>query len=71
MASAAIQRTCGIETIPHLTRDLTVMGLSPRCRRARRGLRDILAVAGNPPEVDDYPGLARASTRSTPIGLTG
>jgi homocysteine S-methyltransferase len=58
MASVAIERACGIETIPHLTtRDTTVMGLESVLFGAQaEGIRNILAVTGDPPEVGDYPG---------------
>ena len=59
--SAAIERTVGIETIPHLTpRDTTVMGLEAVLLGAHaEGIRNVLAVTGDPPEVGDYPGLGR------------
>ena len=71
MASAAIQRTCGIETIPHLTtRDTTVMGLESALFGAHaEGVRNILAVTGDPPEVGDYPG-SRGVYEIDAIGLT-
>jgi len=58
MASAAIEREVGIETIPHLTpRDSTVMGLESILLGAHAaGLRNILAITGDPPDVGDYPG---------------
>ncbi|MGE5272539.1 MAG: bifunctional homocysteine S-methyltransferase/methylenetetrahydrofolate reductase [Verrucomicrobiota bacterium] len=56
--SAAIERVVGIETIPHLTpRDTTVMGLEAVLLGAHaEGIRNVLAVTGDPPEVGDYPG---------------
>jgi homocysteine S-methyltransferase len=71
MASAAIQRACGIETIPHLTtRDTTVMGLESALFGAHaEGVRNILAVTGDPPEVGDYPG-SRGVYELDSIGLT-
>src|SRR5262245_29778662 len=71
VASAAIQRACGIETIPHLTtRDLTVMGLESALFGAHaEGVRNILAVTGDPPEVGDYPG-SRGVYEVDSIGLT-
>ncbi len=71
MASAVIQRACGIETIPHLTtRDLTVMGLESALFGAHaEGVRNILAVTGDPPEVGDYPG-SRGVYEVDSIGLT-
>ena len=58
MASAAIEREVGIETIPHLTpRDSTVMGLESILLGAHAaGLRNILAITGDPPDTGDYPG---------------
>ena len=58
MASAAIEREVGIETIPHLTpRDSTVMGLESILLGAHAaGLRNVLAITGDPPDVGDYPG---------------
>jgi homocysteine S-methyltransferase len=58
MASVAIQREAGIETIPHVTpRDTTVMGLEGVLLGAHaEGVRNILAVTGDPPQVGDYPG---------------
>jgi homocysteine S-methyltransferase len=58
MASASIEREVGIETIPHLTpRDSTVMGLESILLGAHAsGLRNILAITGDPPDVGDYPG---------------
>jgi methionine synthase / methylenetetrahydrofolate reductase(NADPH) len=71
MASAAIQRACGIETIPHLTtRDTTAMGLESALFGAHaEGVRNILAVTGDPPEVGDYPG-SRGVYELDSIGLT-
>ena len=58
MFSSAIERATGIETIPHLTtRDYTVMGLEAMLFGAHaEGVRNVLAVTGDPPEVGDYPG---------------
>ena len=71
MASAAIQRACGIETIPHLTtRDSTIMGLESALFGAHaEGVRNVLAVTGDPPEVGDYPG-SRGVYEIDAIGLT-
>jgi homocysteine S-methyltransferase len=57
MASAAIERETSIETIPHLTpRDTTVMGLESILLGAHAaGLRNVLAITGDPPDVGDYP----------------
>ena len=59
MASAAIEReVAGLETIPHLTpRDSSVMGLESILLGAHAaGLRNVLAITGDPPDVGDYPG---------------
>jgi homocysteine S-methyltransferase len=58
MASVAIERFTGVETIPHLTpRDTTVAGLESQLLGAHaEGVRNILAVTGDPPEAGDYPG---------------
>jgi methionine synthase I (cobalamin-dependent)/5,10-methylenetetrahydrofolate reductase len=58
IVAAALERTCGIETIPHLTtRDYTVMGLEAVLFGAHsEGVRNVLAITGDPPEVGDYPG---------------
>ena len=71
MVSAAIERVTGIETIPHLTtRDWTVMGLESMLLGAHaEGVRNVLAITGDPPEVGDYPG-ARGVYEVDAIGLT-
>ena len=58
MASVAIERFTGVETIPHLTpRDTTITGLESLLLGAHaEGVRNILAVTGDPPEAGDYPG---------------
>jgi homocysteine S-methyltransferase len=58
MTSATLQREAGIETIPHVTpRDTTVMGLEGMLLGAHaEGVRNVLAVTGDPPHVGDYPG---------------
>jgi len=58
MASVAIERFTGVETIPHLTpRDSTITGLESLLLGAHaEGVRNILAVTGDPPEAGDYPG---------------
>jgi len=47
-----------IETIPHLTpRDLSIAGLESALLGAHaEGIRNVLAVTGDPPEAGDYPG---------------
>ena len=71
VVSSAIERDCGIETIPHLTtRDYTVMGLEALLFGAHyEGVRNILAVTGDPPEVGDYPGSSGVYELDA-IGLT-
>jgi methionine synthase / methylenetetrahydrofolate reductase(NADPH) len=58
MASVAIERFTGVETIPHLTpRDMTLTGLESILLGSHaEGVRNILAVTGDPPEAGDYPG---------------
>lgn len=58
MTSTTLQREVGIETIPHVTpRDATVMGLEGVLLGAHaEGVRNLLAVTGDPPHVGDYPG---------------
>ena len=70
MTSATLQREVGIETIPHVTpRDLTVMGLEGVLLGAHaEGVRNILAVTGDPPHVGDYPG-SRGVYELDSIGL--
>ena len=71
MVSATIERRADIETIPHLTtRDWSVMGLESMLLGAHaEGVRNVLAVTGDPPEVGDYPG-ARGVYEIDAIGLT-
>jgi len=71
MVSAAIERHAGIETIPHLTtRDWSVMGLESMLLGAHaEGVRNVLAITGDPPEVGDYPG-SRGVYEVDAIGLT-
>jgi methionine synthase / methylenetetrahydrofolate reductase(NADPH) len=70
MAAVAIERSCGIETIPHVTpRDTSVMGLQSQLLAAHaEGVRNILAVTGDPPHVGDYPG-SRGVYEVDSIGL--
>jgi homocysteine S-methyltransferase len=60
MASVAIERSVGIETIPHLTpRDASIAGLESQLLGAHaEGIRNVLAVTGDPPEAGDYPGAS-------------
>jgi methionine synthase / methylenetetrahydrofolate reductase (NADH) len=71
MVSATIERLADIETIPHLTtRDWSVMGLESMLLGAHaEGVRNVLAVTGDPPEVGDYPG-ARGVYEIDSVGLT-
>jgi methionine synthase / methylenetetrahydrofolate reductase(NADPH) len=71
MVSATIERVAEIETIPHLTtRDWSVMGLESMLLGAHaEGVRNVLAITGDPPEVGDYPG-ARGVYEIDAIGLT-
>jgi len=71
IASSAIQQAAGIETIPHLTpRDQTISGLESTLLGAHAvGLRNILAVTGDPPEAGDYPGTGSVYDVDA-IGLT-
>jgi homocysteine S-methyltransferase len=58
IASATIERLVGLETIPHLTpRDASIAGLESMLLGAHaEGIRNVLAVTGDPPEAGDYPG---------------
>ena len=58
LASVAIQRAAGLEVVPHLTpRDATAAGLESLLLGAHaEGIRNVLAVTGDPPEAGDYPG---------------
>jgi methionine synthase / methylenetetrahydrofolate reductase(NADPH) len=60
IASATIERATGLETIPHLTpRDTSIAGLESMLLGAHSdGIRNILAVTGDPPEAGDYPGAS-------------
>jgi methionine synthase I (cobalamin-dependent)/5,10-methylenetetrahydrofolate reductase len=71
IASATIERVVGLETIPHLTpRDSSIAGLESMLLGAHaEGIRNILAVTGDPPEAGDYPG-ARGVYEVDSIGLS-
>jgi homocysteine S-methyltransferase len=71
MVSGAIERATSLEAIPHLTtRDWTVLGLESMLLGAHAdGVRNILAITGDPPEVGDYPG-SRGVYEIDSVGLT-
>jgi methionine synthase / methylenetetrahydrofolate reductase(NADPH) len=71
MAAVAIERDCGIETIPHVTpRDTSIMGLESQLLGAHaEGVRNVLAVTGDPTEIGDYPG-SRGVYEVDSIGLS-
>jgi homocysteine S-methyltransferase len=71
MVSAAIEREVGMETIPHLTtRDWTVLGLESLLLGAHaEGVRNILALTGDPPEIGEY-AESRGVYEVDAIGLT-
>jgi len=56
--AAEVQRVTGLETIPHITpRDASLMGLQAQLLGAwRAGLRNLLAISGDPSQLGDYPG---------------
>lgn len=71
MMAMAIERRVGIETVPHLTtRDMSVMGLQSALMGAWAvgGIRNILAITGDPPALGDYP-QARGVFEIDSIGL--
>src|SRR5881394_2977032 len=71
MASVAIERECTFETIPHVTpRDTSIMGLESLLLGAHaEGIRNVLSVTGDPPEIGDYPG-SRGVYEVDSIGLS-
>jgi methionine synthase / methylenetetrahydrofolate reductase (NADH) len=71
MISGAIERATGLETIPHLTtRDYSVLGLESLLLGAHaEGVRNVLAITGDPPEIGDYPGSSGVYDIDA-IGLT-
>jgi methionine synthase / methylenetetrahydrofolate reductase(NADPH) len=71
MVAGAIERASGLETIPHLTtRDSTVLGLESLLLGTHSdGVRNVLAITGDPPEVGDYPG-SRGVYEIDAVGLT-
>jgi methionine synthase / methylenetetrahydrofolate reductase (NADH) len=70
MLAVEIERALDFETIPHLTtRDATIMGLESQLLGAHAcGIRNVLSVTGDPPEVGDYPG-SRGVYEVDSIGL--
>ncbi len=56
--AAELRRRTGIETIPHVTpRDAGIMGLQAQLLGAwRNGVRNLLAISGDPSQLGDYPG---------------
>jgi methionine synthase / methylenetetrahydrofolate reductase(NADPH) len=71
LASSAIQRLAEVEVVPHLTpRDSTIAGLESLLLGAHaEGIRNVLAVTGDPPEAGDYPGTGAVYDVDS-IGLT-
>ena len=71
MVSGAIARATGLEAIPHLTtRDWTVLGLESMLLGAHAdGVRNVLALTGDPPDIGDYPG-SRGVWEIDSVGLT-
>jgi methionine synthase / methylenetetrahydrofolate reductase(NADPH) len=57
--AAEVQRATGLETIPHVTpRDGSLMGLQAQLLGAwRAGLKNLLAITGDPSQLGDYPGV--------------
>ena len=56
--AAEVQRETGLETIPHVTpRDASLMGLQAQLLGGwHAGIRNLLAVSGDPSQLGDYPG---------------
>jgi homocysteine S-methyltransferase len=57
--ASEIQRESGIEAIPHITpRDASLMGLQSQLLGAwHAGIRNLLAISGDPSQLGDYPGV--------------
>ena len=57
--AAEIQRATGVEAIAHITpRDASLMGLQSQLLGAwRSGIRNLLAITGDPSQLGDYPGV--------------
>lgn len=71
MMAMAIEKEVGMETVPHVTtRDANIMGLQAALLGAWAvgGIRNILAVTGDPPRLGDYP-EARGIYEIDAIGL--
>jgi homocysteine S-methyltransferase len=58
-AAQEIQRRTGLEAVPHITpRDASLMGLQSQLLGAwLGGIRNLLAVTGDPSQLGDYPGV--------------
>ena len=57
--AAEVQRRTGLEAVPHITpRDASLMGLQSQLLGAwLNGVRNLLAVTGDPSQLGDYPGV--------------
>jgi len=71
MAAVAIEEPVGLETIPHVSpQDASTMGLQSQLLGAHAaGVRNVLAITGDPPHVGDYPGSSGVYEVDA-IGLT-
>jgi homocysteine S-methyltransferase len=54
-----VQQHAGVEAVPHITpRDASLMGLQSQLLGAwRGGIRNVLAITGDPSQLGDYPGV--------------
>ena len=54
-----VQQRTGLEAVPHITpRDASLMGLQSQLLGAwRGGIRNVLAITGDPSQLGDYPGV--------------
>jgi homocysteine S-methyltransferase len=54
-----VQRRTGLEAVPHITpRDASLMGLQSQLLGAwRGGIRNVLAITGDPSQLGDFPGV--------------
>jgi homocysteine S-methyltransferase len=59
MLAQEVQRRTGLEVIPHVTpRDSSLMGLQSQLLAAwMNGVRNLLAITGDPSQLGDYPGV--------------